>query len=120
MADNPLVPEPSWYTSIIQGTTAIPNSIAKLIDTIGTQIGFFLEPTHIRRKGQAEADVTVAMAEAEAKRVVVGQKTRLVVQDIQDRADERIRRREMRRQMNLTFPYRDFSEYACGLANDIP
>jgi hypothetical protein len=101
MADNLPVPEPSWYTSIIQGTTAIPNSVAKLIDTIGAQIGLFLEPTHIRRKGKAEADVTVAKAKAAADSVIVELKNRLVVQDIQDRADERIRRRETKRQKNI-------------------
>ena len=61
MGDNLPVPEPSWYTSLIQGTTAIPTAIAKLFETVGAQVGLFLEPTHVRRKGQAEADVTIEL-----------------------------------------------------------
>jgi hypothetical protein len=101
MADHLPLPEPSWYMSLIQGTTAVPKSIAKLIETAGEQIGFFLEPIHIRRKGQAEADVTIAKAKAEADIAVVQLENRLALQDIQDRADERIRRRETKRQQNM-------------------
>jgi len=101
MADNLPVSEPNWYISLIQGTTAIPTAIAKLIETVGTQTGLFLEPTHVRRKGQAEADVTVAKAKAEAEIAVLQLENRLVIQDRQDRADERTRRREAKRQKNI-------------------
>ena len=64
-------PDPSWYIALIQGTTIVPKAVAKLIDTVGDQIGLFLEPTHIRRKGQAEADVTVTDAKAKAQVAVL-------------------------------------------------
>jgi hypothetical protein len=87
--------------ALIQGTTAVPKSVAKLIDTIGDQIGLFLEPTHIRRKGQAEADVMVAQAKAKGLVAVLGLQNKLALQDIQDRAEERVKRQEAKRQKNL-------------------
>ncbi len=60
-------PKPDWIISLIQGTTAVPKSVAKLIDTVGDQIGLFLEPVHIRRKGQAESDVLLAEAKAKVE-----------------------------------------------------
>ena len=101
MTDHLPVPEASWFMSLIQGTTAIPKAIAKLIDTIGGQIGLFLEPTHIRRKGQAEADVTVTEARAKADVAVVQLQNKLALQDIQDRTEERVRKRETKRQKNI-------------------
>jgi hypothetical protein len=67
--DNPQA-SPDCLMALITGTTAVPVSIAKLIDTVGEQVGLFLEPYHIRRKGKAEADVTVAKAEAKANSVL--------------------------------------------------
>src|SRR5271166_2598408 len=61
---------------------ALPRSLAKLIDTVGGQIGLFLEPYHIRRKGQAEADVTVAKAKAKAEIAVVRVESKLAIQDL--------------------------------------
>jgi len=90
MADNLPVPETSWFLSLIQGTTAIPQSVAKLIDTVGAQVGYFFEPIHIRRKGRAEADVAIMQHES-----------RLIIQAKEDRIAERIRRREARRQENI-------------------
>jgi len=55
---------------LITGTTAVPKSVAKLINTVGEQIGFSLEPLHIRGKGQAEADSAVAEAKAKAKAAI--------------------------------------------------
>ena len=101
MADNLPAPETSWYISLIQGTTAIPTAIAKLIETVGEQIGLFLEPAHIRRKGKAEADVTVAKAKAEAGIAVVQVQNKLAIRDFLDRADERVSRRETKRQKNI-------------------
>ncbi len=101
MADVSPSPEPSRILALIQGTTAVPRSIAKLIDTVGEQIGLFLEPYHIRRKGQAEADVTVAETQAKAQIAVVRLENKLAIQDLEDRTEERVRRREAKRQKNL-------------------
>lgn len=95
------VADPSWYITLIQGTTAIPKSVAKLIDTVGGQIGLFLEPIHLRRKGQAEIDVAVAETRGMAEIAVLCLQNKLAIQDIQDRADERVRKREAKRQSNI-------------------
>jgi hypothetical protein len=87
--------------SLISGTTAIPKSVAKLIDTVGEQIGLFLEPVHIRRKGQAEADLTVAEARARAEIAVVRLGNKNAIRQAEDRADERVKRLESRRQKNV-------------------
>lgn len=99
--DQSPVPQTSWYMALIQGTTAIPKSVAKLLDTIGDQIGLFLEPIHIRRKGQAEADVLVFEANAKAEISVLKVENRLAIKDRQDRAAERVRKKEEKRQANL-------------------
>lgn len=100
MIDQPVAQE-SWYMALIQGTTTIPKAVAKLIDTIGNQIGLFLEPTHIRRKGQAEAGVNVSEARAKADIAVLKIENKLAIQDIQDRAAERVHIQEEKRQKNL-------------------
>jgi len=87
--------------ALIQGGTAVPKAVAKLIDTIGDQIGLFLEPTHIRKKGQAEAEVLVYEAKAKAEISALKMESKLAIQSIQDRAAERVRKREEKRQANL-------------------
>lgn len=101
MQDQQPAAEPGSFLSLIQGTTAIPKAISKLIDTVGDQIGLFLEPTHIRRKGQAQADVTVAEAKAKAEVAVVKLQNKLALRETQDRADERVRKQEAKRQQNI-------------------
>lgn len=87
--------------ALIQNTTAIPKAVAKLIDTVRNQIGLFLEPTHIRRKGQAEAGVKVSEARAKADVAVLRIENKLAIQDIQERAAERVHILEEKRQKNL-------------------
>lgn len=94
-------PPTSPLIAIIQGTTAVPKLVAKLIDTVGEQVGLFLEPYHIRRKGQAEADVTVAETKAKAQITVLRLENKLTIRDLEDRAEERVRVREAKRQENL-------------------
>ncbi len=101
MADASPSPEPDRILALIQGTTAVPRSIAKLIDTVREQIGLFLEPYHIRRRGQAEADVVVTEAKAKADIAVIRLENKLAIRDIEDRAEERVRRQEAKRQENL-------------------
>jgi uncharacterized repeat protein (TIGR03899 family) len=101
MADQVPSPQPSWIISLIQGTTVIPVAFAKLINTVGDQIGLFIEPTHIRRKGQAEADVSVMQAKADQEIAVVELRGKLALRDIADRWEERVRKREARRQKNI-------------------
>jgi hypothetical protein len=86
--------------ALIEGTTAVPQSVAKLIDSVGNQLGLFLEPTHIRRKGRAQADVLVSEANAKAEIAVLEINSKLAIQNIQDRAAEKNRRREEKRQAN--------------------
>src|SRR5262245_8722929 len=94
-------PDLPWYMALIQGSTAIPKSIAKLLDTIGTQVGLFLEPTHIRRKGQVQSSVRIIEAKAEAEIAVIQSQGRLAVRQIEDRAAQRLRSKEARRQRNI-------------------
>jgi hypothetical protein len=97
----PPTPDEAWYMALIHGTTAVPKSVAKLIDTVGDQIGLFLEPIHIRRKGQASIDVLVSKAKAQAEIAVLKIENKLAIESIQDRAAERVLRLEERRQANI-------------------
>jgi hypothetical protein len=98
--DQSQVPQP-WYMALIEGNTAIPKAVAKLINTVGDQIGLWLEPTHLRRKGQAEADVLLAQVKAATELKVLAVGGRLFLEDLEDRAGQRTRRREAKRQSNL-------------------
>ena len=102
MSETPApIPWPNLLNSLITGTTAVPNSVAKLIDTVAEQIGFFLEPVHIRRRGRANADVAVAEAEAKADIAAARVKNKLALRTIDDRSEERVLRREVKRQEHL-------------------
>src|SRR5262249_49897528 len=91
----------NWAVALIQGGTAIPKAGGRLLNTVGDQIGLFLEPIHMRRKGRAEADAAVAMARAEAEIAVIKAQGKLAIKNLNDRAEERVRRREARRQQNV-------------------
>ena len=71
MADEFVSSDSNWVISLIQGTTAVPKSVAKLIDTVGEQLGLFLEPVHIRRRVQAVSNAILTDAKAKAE-VAVG------------------------------------------------
>jgi hypothetical protein len=92
---------PGFWLTLIQSTGALPKALAKLVDTLGDQIGLFLEPGHTRRKGQALADVSVADAKARAEIATIDLQSRIALRDTADRADERVRRREVKRQANI-------------------
>jgi hypothetical protein len=100
MSDQLPAPAPGFWLSLVQGGS-VRKSIAKFIDTIGDQISLFLEPTHVRRKGKAQADVRVVDAKADAEIATVVLQNKIALRDIEDRADERVRRREAKRQANL-------------------
>ena len=51
----------------VLGIVALTKSGAKLLDTVADQIGLSLEPMHIRRKSEAEADVLITEETAKAK-----------------------------------------------------
>jgi hypothetical protein len=89
---------PSGLPALIVGTTVASAALKKLIETIGHQVGLFLEPVHIRRKGQAEADSKVAMATAQAEVAAIKLQNKIMLREIQDRADERMRQLAIRRQ----------------------
>jgi hypothetical protein len=101
MTDQLSAQEPGMLMALIQGTTAVPKSVAKLIDTIGEQIGLFAEPFHTRRMGKAEADVTVTAARAEAEIATIKLENRITLRNIRDREGQRVMAREARRQRNL-------------------
>lgn len=96
-----IVPQNTWYSMLLQGTTAVPKSIAKLFDTVSDQIGLFLEPVHIKRKAVAEADAAIVSAKATAEIREVEVTSKLRIDNIQDRAAERTRKKEQRRQQNI-------------------
>ncbi|MBA7561405.1 hypothetical protein ES708_03043 [subsurface metagenome] len=62
----------------------------KLIDAVSGAIGAIYEPTRIRRKAKAEADIALILAQ-----------NRSDVRDIELRADARLRTIELRRQENV-------------------
>jgi Protein of unknown function (DUF2806) len=65
------------------------------------QIGFFLDPVHIRRNGQAKADVAVAEAKAKADIAFVRVENKVALRSIEDRAEERVARQEAKQQQHL-------------------
>jgi hypothetical protein len=101
MTDQPPATEPNYLMALIQGTTGLPKSVAKLVDTIGEQAGLFLKPMHILGTSAAEADARVAVAKADAGIAVFEVRNKLAIRDVDDRAEERVRRREARRQQNI-------------------
>jgi uncharacterized repeat protein (TIGR03899 family) len=114
MPNDPISPSsPNWAISLIQGTTAVPTSLAKLLDTIGVQIGLVSEPFHIRRKGQAELDMQVASARAEGEVAVIRRENQFILDNIEDRVNERVRYKEIKRQKNL-------EDIAAKAAQEIP
>jgi predicted RNA-binding Zn ribbon-like protein len=115
----PAMPEP-WYLAFIRGGAAIPKAIAKLIDTAGDQAGFFLEPIHIRRRGQAENDVRIADAKSDVEIATALIHGRLAIRNIEDRAAERTRQKESRRQKNLESVVRQAAEHIPESVSDAP
>ena len=87
--------------AIINGTTAVPVALAKLIDTIGCQIGLYREAGNIRRVGQANANVVVAAAKAKVETDIIKADGKVTLADIKSRAEERVRNHEAQRQVNI-------------------
>ncbi len=56
-----------WLMALIQGTTAVPRGVGKLLDTLADQIGLYLEPAHIRQIASAEGDAMITMAKAQGE-----------------------------------------------------
>jgi len=101
MADEKAVAESGFWTTLMLRLTASPQATAKFITTLSDQLALWAEPYHIRRKGEAEADVLVAQARSEAKIAVIEVQNKLAIRDIRDRAAERRRRHDEARQQNL-------------------
>jgi hypothetical protein len=87
--------------AVVNGTTAVPRAVAKLIETVCDQVGLATRPWHTRRQGQAEADLLVANADAGAEIAAIEAKAAVAVQNVHERAAERVRKKEARRQCNI-------------------
>lgn len=96
-----LVQKHPLLSQIIQGTTAVPKAIGKLIDTVSDQIGLGLNPVHIRRKAKAEADASVIGATARAEVDAIEAKSKIEINELNERVAERVKRKEQRRQKNI-------------------
>src|SRR5438552_93373 len=83
------------------GTLALPKALAKLIDTVGDQIGFFMEPIHTRRKADADAYEAVAKAGVAERIKVMKVGTRQLIGEIEERAEQRRRSTAVRQQQNV-------------------
>jgi Protein of unknown function (DUF2806) len=105
MSDNPPAQlpaqQPDKILALIQGSTAVPQAVAKLINTVGEQAGLLMEPTHIRRKAQAMADAALIQAKAEVQIAKVELQGKIALQDAARRAQERVARLEEKRQQNI-------------------
>ena len=75
---------------IAKVSEALSKPVTKLIETVSAGCGVLYEPTRIRRKAQAEADARIITAYAQAE-----------VQNIAQRAGERIAYTEIRNQQNI-------------------
>jgi hypothetical protein len=93
--------EPNCWLALIQGSTAVPRGVGKLLETVADQIGLSMEPFHIRRKAAAEGDAAITAAKAEAEITQLQLETKLHLAETKDRAKERVWKREVRRQKNL-------------------
>lgn len=91
----------SVLNSLITGSAEVPKSISKLINTISDNLGLFCKPYHIRRIAEAEADAEVIRADTKGEVAVIRFRDKLAIQEIKDRAEERVRLREDKRQENL-------------------
>lgn len=69
---------------------ALSEPITKLIESVRSAVGILYEPTKIRRKAKADADAVVILAKNQAN-----------ISDIEIRASERLKSREIRRQENI-------------------
>jgi hypothetical protein len=92
---------PNWLVALIEGTTAVPQGVAKLLETIADQIGFSLEPFHIRRKAKAQADAAITAAKGQGEIAQIQLEKSIELKEIEIRAKERVSKREARRQRNL-------------------
>lgn len=102
MSDQPAVPAGGGgWAQLVLNSTAVPRALGKLIETVGDQIGLFLKPVHTRRQAQADADAVVAHARAKCAIKVLNAENKYLIQEIEDRAEERVREREARRQQNI-------------------
>ncbi len=70
--------------------TPLSAPAVKLIDAVSNAIGVVYEPTRIRRKAKADADAALTLA-----------KSREAISNIEFRASERLRNKELRRQENI-------------------
>lgn len=97
------------FLALVNGTTAIPRAAAKLLDTVGEQIGLALKPVHTRRQARAEAAIEIIKAESEQKLQLIKAETPGKVRELKEiqkeeqveRAVARVEMRESRRQTNL-------------------
>lgn len=98
--------------SLATGTTVVPKSVAKLIETISDQLGVYLNAGNILRKAKKEADAAVVQAKSEAEVAaikaesagdvaVIKARKKIMIQEFEGRANERVANRELQRQANL-------------------
>lgn len=85
----------------VLGIVAVTKSVAKLLDTVSDQVGLYLEPIHTRRKSQAEAGALKTEATAKAEVSVIKLENKIDIENIKDRAAERVGKREEKRQQNI-------------------
>jgi hypothetical protein len=76
-------------------------SMCRLIEALHSGTGVWYLPTLIRRKGAAEAEVTVLEAKAKAEAAVIQASAEAQVRDIDARWAARLASRERRRQRNI-------------------
>lgn len=69
---------------------ALSEPAGKLIDAVRSAVGILYEPTQLRRKAHADADAAVILA-----------RNHNDIKDIEFRASERLRNKELRRQQNI-------------------
>jgi len=96
--DGALQPTVSWARENEMAETnfslvdlkALSEPVTKLIEAVRSAVGILYEPTRTRRQAKAEADAAIILAENQTE-----------VREIEIRASERLRNRELRRQQNV-------------------
>jgi hypothetical protein len=86
---------------LIGRSTAIPKSVAKLIDTVGEQAGLIAAPHHVRRNADAQAAAAITLAKAGVEVETIQKEGTIALAELDARAAVRMKARESRRQKNI-------------------
>ncbi len=96
--------DPTTVAGCVAAVLAVPEAskgIRKLFETTADQIGLYFQPSHTRRIAEANADAREIEERNKVAVQVIRAEGKLVIKDIHERAVERVRSTQERRQRNI-------------------